>query len=126
VESTRETRKATVARYITIAIVLSIFVFLGIVASNPLRRPDETIKRRLGKVTPMGSTLEEVAAAAKKRGWYRPRLYSGSSRLATNNITGDLGSYAGFPFKITVIAIWEFDSSNQLTNIQIWRDQDAL
>ena len=120
-----KTKKETIARYVTLAIVVAIIAFFGVLVSNPLRRSNETIRHQLEKITPLGTTLEDVTAAAKKCGWYSPGLYSSDSRLARNKITGDLGSYQGF-FKTTVIAIWEFDSSNLLTNIQIWREQDAL
>ena len=125
-ETPQEQRKEKLARYIVLGVVASILILAGVVASNPLRRSNETIKRRLQKSTPIGSNFEDVTSAAKNHGWYSPGLYAGSRGLATNNITGDLGSYQGFPFKITVIAIWEFDSVNRLTNIQIWREQDAL
>ncbi len=121
-ETSQEQRKEKLARYIVLGVVASVLILIGIVALNPLRRSDDTIKRRLRKITPMGSTFEDVTAVAKNHGWYTPRLYG----LGTNNITGDLGSYQGFPFTITVIAVWQFDSGNRLTNIRILRDQDAL
>jgi hypothetical protein len=98
-------------------------------ASNPLRRTDTSVRRWLEKMTPVGSSLSEVEAVATRRGWFpdrRPGGHAGMWRFSDTYVSVHLGEYQGLPWRTDVTAFWEFDPSNRLTNIHIWRTIDAL
>lgn len=119
------------ARKIIIALVVLI-VFGGVLtfyASNPLRRTDAGVERWLEKMTPIGSSLSDVHAVVAQRGWFsdqRPGGHAGYWRFPSTYVRVDLGEYQGLPFRTSVTAFWEFDASNRLTNIRIWRTRDGL
>ena len=113
--------------------VLSLGAFamvLTFVTLNPLRRSDAGVQRWVEKATPLGSSLSDVEAIARQRGWFWNRRESGGRegpwRFAGPYIRGSLGEYQGLPFRTSITVFWEFDASNRLTNIRIWRTRDAL
>jgi hypothetical protein len=118
-----------VKRKIKIAIVLGIIVLLGIFASNialnPLRRSAPSIRQWLEKTTPLGSTLAEVEATATKRGWYDSNLQGSDGKTKGTYLRGELGHYREI-FTTSVTVFWEFDSSDRLVNIRIWKTMDAI
>jgi hypothetical protein len=114
------------ARKLIIASFACIAALGAFLASNPLRRPEPNVKRWLEKITPLGSTLSDVQATAERRGWYlRNRQGSDGSTTGTY-IRGELGDYQGLPFRTSVTVFWEFDPSNRLANIRIWKTTDGI
>jgi len=113
-------------RKVFIAFVVCIVAFVSFLASNPLRRSEAGIRHWLEKTTPLGSTLSEVQATATKRGWYNARLQGSDGRTTGTYLRGELGEYQGLPFHTYVTVFWEFDSTDRLANIRIWKTVDAL
>jgi hypothetical protein len=107
-----------------------ILALLGVVTSkvvsNPLRRSDASIQHWLEKTTPLGSTLLDVRGTATKRGWYDPNMQGSDGQIKGTYLRGEPGEYQGLPFCTSVTVFWEFDSSDRLVNIRIWKTQDAL
>jgi hypothetical protein len=103
---------------------------LGLYASNPLRRTDGGVERWLQSTTPLGSSLSDVESIVTSRGWFRYHGSSGSHdgpwQFAETYVRGYLGEYQGLPFRTSVTAFWEFDASNRLTQIRIWKTRDGL
>jgi hypothetical protein len=103
---------------------------LAFYASSPLRRTDAGVQRWLEKSTPVGSSLSDVEAVATRRGWYFHRGEAGGHdgpwQFTGTYIRGELGEYQGLPFRTSVTAFWEFDVSNRLMGIRIWKTRDAL
>lgn len=116
---------------------------IAVLASNPLRRSEESIERWLEKQTPLGISAAEVQAIATRRGWcehpaalceggwiHTSRLLDGSRRARSADaryfIRGELGSYQGLPWRGYVTAFWEFDGAERLVAVQAWKDWDTL
>lgn len=124
--------------------VAGLALVIAVLASNPLRRSEESIERWLEKQTPLGISAAEVQAIAMKRGWCEHPAAArceggripldrslGSSRRARSAdasyfIRGELGSYQGLPWRGYVTAFWEFDGAERLVAIQAWKDWDTL
>ena len=88
------------------------------IASNPLRKSDAELQTWLLAKTPLGSASNQV--------WFVFDQHDWKLRYTTSNsFVGEFGGYQGFPFYNYVGAIWEFDSSNRLAGIRIWRIRDA-
>jgi hypothetical protein len=90
--------------------------------------PDIWLQHWIEKSTSLGSGYADVEATVIQRGWFRYRGQNASDgdwRFPNTYIRGELGEYQGLPFRTSVTAFWEFDESNRLTNIRIWRTRDA-
>jgi hypothetical protein len=114
------------ARKIVIAVVVCAVAFIVFLASNPLRRTEPSVRHWLEKTTPLGSSLADVQATATKRGWFDARLQGSDGRTTGTYLRGELGDYRGFPFRTSVTVFWEFDASNRLSDIRIWKTTDGL
>jgi hypothetical protein len=110
-----------------LVVIGAVFAFY---ASSPLRRTDAGVQRWLERATPIGSSLSDVEAIVTRRGWFSHRGAAGGHdgpwQFAGTYVRGELGEYQGLPFRTSVTAFWEFDASNRLTGIRIWRTRDAL
>ncbi len=114
------------ARKILIAIVSCLVAVAVFAACSPLRRSEASVRHWLEKTTPLGSSLSDVQAIARKRGWYDARHQGSDGRTAGTYLRGELGDYQGFPFRTSVIVFWEFNASNRLADIRIWKTTDGL
>jgi hypothetical protein len=97
--------------------------------SSPLRRPNAGVRAWVLKKTPLGSAVSDVELAVTKHGWFvyrREGGYDGHWSFGGTFIRGELGDYQGLPLRTSVTAFWEFDASNQLTNVLIWKTMDGL
>lgn len=95
--------------------------------SNPLRRPDASIRAWLLKRTPLGVSSEEVRGVAERHGWSCSDMQQGSDgRTSGPYLRGELGEYWSVPFYTSVTVFWSFDSSNRLTDLRIWKTTDGL
>jgi hypothetical protein len=111
-------RRAWLWAAVGVAAILLIAALARCITSPPLRRSEASIQQWLEKTTPLGSSLTDVRETAKRHGWHPSS--DGPS------IRGELGDYQGFPFVTSVTAFWEFDASNRLSNIRIWKTTDGL
>ena len=113
-------------RKVAILSVVCLLALATFLASNPLRRSEASIRSWLERTTPFGSKLPDVQSEATRRGWYHPNLQGSDGRTSGTYIRGELGDYQGFPFQTSVTVFWEFDASNQLTNIRVWKTTDGI
>ncbi|MDR2727733.1 MAG: hypothetical protein LBB56_01275 [Chitinispirillales bacterium] len=121
---------------ILLSLIITVLMF-----SNPLRRPITMIESRLLKLTPLGSTMEEVVIAIEKEGW-RFGYVTGY----TNN-QKELVSRFGEIFKFNendkkiiyiymgeyrvvmpciVVAYFNFDEDGFLVNIKVLKEWDSI
>ena len=114
------------ARKLIIALIVCAVALLALLALNPLRRPESSVRRWLEKTTPLGSTLSNVQATVTQRGWYFSQNQGSDGNTTGTFIRGELGDYRGLPFRTSVTVFWEFDGSNQLANIRVWKTRDGL
>jgi hypothetical protein len=114
------------ARKLVIAVLVCAVAFIVFLASNPLRRSEPSVRHWLEKTTPLGSSSSDVQAAAMKRGWYDAGLQWSDGLTTGTYLRGELGDYQGFPFRTSVTVFWEFDASNRLADIRIWKTADGL
>lgn len=108
-----------------IIILVIVMLFVAFIWSNPLRRPEQSIRNWLEKTTPLGSSLTEVRVTASQPGWYDARFQGNDGCSTDNYIRGELGEYQGLPFITSVSVFWEFDENDQLANIRIWKNRDG-
>jgi hypothetical protein len=112
------------------AALVVIAAVLAFYTSSPLRRTEAGVRRWVQKSTPLGSSLSDVEAIATQRGWFSYRGGAGGLsepwRFAGTYVRGELGEYQGLPFRTSVTVFWEFDASNRLADIRIWKTRDGL
>jgi hypothetical protein len=113
-------------RKLVIAFGVCALGLLVLFASSPLRRSESSIRRWMQKSTPLGSTLSEVQTTATQRGWYFARNQGSDGKTTDTFIRGELGDYQGLPFRTSVTVFWEFDASNRLADIRVWKTRDGL
>ena len=116
-------------RIILCGITLVAAVFCAIWYLSPLRRPDFGVRAWVLKKTPLGSSLADVESVVTRRGWFVYRAgtgYDGHWSFSGTRIRGELGTYQGLPLQTSVTAFWQFDASDRLTNVLIWKTRDGL
>jgi len=99
--------------------VISVLLF------NPLRRPDAGVRAWLLNRMPLGSSSQEVRAYAEKQGWFNVNRQGSDGHTSGTYIRGELGRYRSIRFYTYVTVFWEFDSSNRLAEIRIWKTTDG-
>jgi hypothetical protein len=62
-----------------------------------------------------------VRAFVQARGWFDPFRQRGDGASYGPYIRGELGKYWAGVVRVYVSTIWEFDSSNRLAKVRIWR-----
>jgi hypothetical protein len=126
--ATRSNKRLLVIAAIGVVLIAGTFW----VYSRSLLAPESTIRASLLKQTPLGSSKAEVRAVVDKRGWADPdnkgelggiRFSDSGQKLITTSIGGRLGHYS-FPYSTDVFAVWEFDPSNRLIEIQVTKASD--
>lgn len=113
----------------------SALVFTLVSCSLP-RRSEQSIRERLLRETPQGSTYSAVLNYAKKKSWPTTEQSTG---LETKNIgqfparvvgkraiKAYLGHYRGLPWRIDVDCFWVFDENDRLIDIFVSKETDAL
>jgi hypothetical protein len=101
-----------------------------------LRKPSDTIRASLLQKTPLGSSLEAVCAIADSQGWQRKRFQKGdngffdlyrlrSGGIGESGLYAHLGDYQGFPWWVSVWAMWIFDANDNLIEIKVDKIMDS-
>ena len=104
-------------------------------AADLRRRSPAVIKETLLEDAPVGSSMEAVAAAARRRGWIpianldrgaeaKPHQ-AAPDRIGAKSIFVDAGSYA-VVFTTHVEVHWGFDADGKLIDLVVYKDTDAL
>lgn len=127
-------------------IVLSVIVLIVaiIMLLNPLRRSQEHIKNDILKLTPMGTSMEDVIKIIESKrqweidyisyehGYRRPGTPEHSDiALGRETIVGEksirvfVGEYRNI-FITSVTVFFGFDKNSKLIEIYVWKDKDSL
>jgi len=99
------------------------------------RRSEQSIRQRILRDTPQGSSYSTVLLYAEKQGW---TVTEQSSGVETKNlgqfpaqvvgrraIKAHLGGYQGLPWRIDVVSYWAFDENNKLIEVFVSKQADA-
>ena len=104
-----------------IIISVALLLIIGVVGSillNPLRRPNEEIKKDLLKLTPIGTSRGDVIKITEKKSKWKNRYINGDVRI-------NIGTYYT-PFPVDVIAVWYFDEYDKLIDVKIKKYKDSF
>jgi len=135
---TTEERKRS--RTILICLLLVVAVIVVTIASNPLRRSNETIRENILKITPLGTSMEDVIKAIEENGWeldYVNEMYGFGRTESGYRITDkpdlygvkSVGATLGIyytPFITYVEVGWGFDENSKLINVGVWKSTSYL
>ena len=110
---------------------------IGVRVSNDWRRgSDESIRERLLKAAPLGSSLVEVEAVVKSGGWpyvvereqgfYDQRLRP-AQIVGSQHLRASLGDYINIPIPLptNVTVFWGFDADGRLIDLWVWKTTDG-
>jgi hypothetical protein len=112
--------------FLSIAVAIALVVIVGCgMFNNPLRQSEAGVRDWMLKQTPLGTTSQEVRSIAEHHGWFNPNLQGSDGHTSGPYLRGELGRYWSVPFYTYVTVFWEFDSSNRLANIRIWKTTDG-
>jgi len=130
--------------YTLIALSVIVLTAAIIVLLNPLRRSQEHIKNDILKITPMGTSMEDVIKIIENKrqweidyisydhGYRKPGTPAHSDiDLGRETIVGEksmrvlIGEYRNI-FTTSVTVFWGFDKNSKLIEIYVWKDKDGL
>jgi hypothetical protein len=104
---------------------------VALLASNPLRRSDDSIHRWLLKNVPIGSDLATLQAVAKRKGWRINGTWQGHQPHSDwGGIDGDtvawiyLGGYRSV-LVTDIDSFWAFDEGGKLLDVHTRRMTDG-
>jgi hypothetical protein len=118
-----------------------IAAFAGCAALLPFRPGPKSIEKRLARITPLGSSFEEVTNILFKRYSSDPIFISEDRGfqlqgpqppeieiVGVKSVEVDLGEYSLLPFpgSTLVTAYWGFDDNDKLIRIWVCKTIDAL
>ncbi len=109
-------------------------------ASPGLVRSEDALRATLLKLTPLGSTPEQVLAVAQRESWkhvtYNPShgffvpegmSVTKGTVVGASGVSAVLGTYPWFPLgSIWVSAEWGFDAQKRLIEIRVTKSIDSL
>jgi hypothetical protein len=116
---------------------LAVATTIGIrFATDWRRRSDESIRERLLKAAPLGSSLAEVEAVVKSGGWpyevdTRGGFYDQRVRpsrvVGAQHVQANLGDYRDIPIFLAtnVTVFWGFDVDGRLIDVWVWKTTDG-
>ena len=119
------------------ALLLAVFALgLALMSCSLPRRSEHSIRQRILRETPLGSTYSAVLDYAKKQGWPVTEYSRGyeiqkfgkipARVVGKRVIEGFLGEYRGLPWTKAVICSWAFDEHNKLMDVFVEKQADAL
>ena len=121
--------------------LMTILILLSVASTSDaaefsLRRSEATIRERLLREVPLGSSMNQVEQQIAKHGWELDHIDKNSGfydhRENPSKVTGaksiraSLGDYRGIPFMVNVTVFWGFDSTESLIVIWVWKTEDSL
>ena len=127
--------------YTLIAFLAIVFIVAVIPLFNPLRWPQECIKNGILKLTPIGTSMEDVIKIIESK-WendsisyydegYRKPGPPDPSDIGRGTIVGEksievfIGEYRNV-FATCVSVFWVFDENSELIEIFVEKDTDAI
>ncbi len=121
--------------FAAVVVLLAAGAFCAWLAFDPMRRPSEQIHASILERTPLGTTHNDVRAFLDVQGW---KHHAGDKEggdfwqyRKEHEIKGEsaicarLGSYQGFPWYVTVDAVWVFDADGKLIGVQVFKTADS-
>lgn len=122
--------------YVLIALAVTILVTVIIALLNPLRKSQEQITEDILKLTPIGTSMEDVIKVIEsRRKWelehinyengYRYRKEKEDKIIGEKSIRVFIGDYRNV-FVTSVTVFWGFDENSKLIEVWVWKDQDSL
>jgi hypothetical protein len=121
-------------RFLVILSAAVVVLAIGLGFASP-RSPASTIETALLRITPLGSSKEDVLRAIEKQGWKHGPIENvgflkqiPSRRMEVvgkKSIEAHLGEY-GFLFRTSVDAFWGFDNEGKLMDVWVWKTTDSL
>ena len=122
VESLSKLIKCTAITFIALLVGIPLIMK----AANPLHRDSESLRNNILKLTPIGSSMEDVIAVIESNEkWGNPYIdYDhgypeyGETRIGVQSIRVSLGEYYD-PFIVFVTAFWGFDNDGKLVDIHV-------
>ena len=105
-----------------IIILLIILIPVLIIMLNPLRRSEETIRKKLLKVTPIGTEKQDVFNEVNS---HKNEYVSNSDRFIFIDVFMD-EYYYPILFCECVSALYKFDENNRLVDIIVSKELDEL
>ncbi len=130
--------------YILIALLVIVLIVTIITLLNPLRKSQEHIRNDILRLTPIGTSMEDVIKIVKSKreweidyishdhGYRRPGTPEHSDiALGRETIVGEksirvfVGEYRNI-FITSVSVFWGFDKNSKLIEIYVWKDTDGL
>jgi hypothetical protein len=121
------------------AFLILVLALLGIAltsCSGLPRRSEQSIRQRILRDTPLGSTYAAVLDYVKKQGWpvteqsgkYAiPEFAQVPAGVVVKRvIKADLGEYQGLPWRMAVCCYWGFDEHDKLIDVFVEKQADAL
>jgi hypothetical protein len=109
----------------------------GSYIAHDWRRGNSTALRdRVLRVTPIGSTMDQVRSAIQQEGWRLDSVDDANGFLnqddanrpvvGVKHIQANAGDYQGLPFQANVSVFWGFDAAGTLVDIWVWRTVNGL
>jgi hypothetical protein len=125
-----------VCRQRTFFVLVVVFLFSGCSALNS-RRSEENLRESLLRLTPLGSSFEQVESVVKREGWKHARAlpthgfyirYPLPERtIGKSSITATLGEHWWFPIGTEgAYAAWCFDENRRLIEIVVYKQVDTI
>jgi hypothetical protein len=123
-------------RWRLITLILLAVASTSDAAGFSLRGSEATIRARLLREVPLGSSMNQVEQQIAKHGWaldyvdrnagFDDQREKPSKVTGSKSIRASLGDYRGFPFMVNVTVFWGFDGSGSLIDIWVWKTEDSL
>ena len=129
--------------WLALSIAIVALVGMRIIAITPLWRSQIALKARILKEAPLGSSVGEVHALIKSRGWELLAEWHGNPGKVSSDtlypsikdypgvkgeyvIHADLGNYQGVPFRVGIDAFWGFDAAGRLVDLRVRKVHEGL
>jgi hypothetical protein len=128
------TKKSIIIGTCVLFAIIAIRIVLG---WNELRADDAKIRQWLLQRTPLGTEKQVVSTFIDAQGWkdnsgkkdsgfFDVYLRDSPHQNAESALEVVLGGYPGFPWHVTVIAVWVFDIEGHLIDLKVFKISDSL
>jgi hypothetical protein len=121
--------------FIGILLLLIILLIILIYLTNPLFKSEETLQNDILKLTPLGTSIDEVIKIIKTRKKWRITQISNDhgyiyqksyplKEIGNKSIRAEIGEY-GFILVTNVTIFWGFDENSKLIDVWVWKTTDG-
>ena len=132
----KDSEVSQIMRYTAISTVGIFITIIVLIASNPLRRSETHIEEGILKITPIGTSIEEVFSVVDEKKWVidptgeqKPGMPSSQFRkdeaIERKRIDAVIGEYRTI-FDTGVSVFWYFDDDLKLIDVEVRKDHDSI